>query len=79
MQRSHYVVLSERNCDLSKGQGERANVECPVAAGRLQYTVGLGNEILGGDKLFARSKSLAVCFMICFASFPSERFKLNNS
>ena len=40
----HYVVLSERSCDSSTGQGERASVERPVAAGHLQDTVGLSNE-----------------------------------
>jgi hypothetical protein len=44
MLRSHYVVLSEQSCDSSTGQGERANVERPVAAGHLRDTVGLSNE-----------------------------------
>jgi hypothetical protein len=40
----HCVVLSERSCDSSTGQGERASVERPIAAGHLQDTVGLSNE-----------------------------------
>jgi hypothetical protein len=44
MLRPHYVVLSERNCDLMTGQGEKATVELPIAAGRLQDTVSLCNE-----------------------------------
>ena len=75
----HCVVLSEQSCDSSTGQGERASVELPIAAGHLQDTVGLSNEMLGDDERFTRSTSLAVCFMTCFASFPSERFKLNKS
>ena len=69
-------MLSERSCDSSTGQGERAIVERPVAVGHLRYTVGLGNEMLGDDERFARSISLAVWFMTCFATFPSEGFKL---
>ena len=40
------VVLSEQSCDSSTGQGERASVERPVAAGHLQNTVSLSNERL---------------------------------
>ena len=39
-----YVVLSKRNFDSSTDQGETASVERPFAAGRLQNTIGLGNE-----------------------------------
>ena len=70
---SHCDELSERRCDSSMGQGERASVEFPVAAGHLQDMIGLNNEMLeGDDKRFTRSTSLAVCFMTCFVSFPSE-------
>jgi hypothetical protein len=44
MLRFPYVVLSERNCDSLTGQGEIANVERRIAAGHLQYAVGLSNE-----------------------------------
>jgi hypothetical protein len=40
-----YVVPSEKRCDLSTGQGEKASAGCPIAAGHLQDTVGLGNEM----------------------------------
>ena len=43
---SHYVELSEQSFDSSTGQGERASVELPIAAGHLQVAVGLGNEML---------------------------------
>jgi hypothetical protein len=79
MPQFHCVVPSKQSCDLLTGQGERASIELPIAAGHLQDTVGLSNEMLGDDKHFARSISLAVCFMTCFTSFPSERFKLINS
>ena len=71
---------SKQSCDLSTGQGERASVELPIAAGHLQDTVGLGNEIneiSGDNERFARSTSLAVCLMTFFVSFPSEWFELN--
>ena len=42
----HCVVLSEQSCDSWTGRGERASDEYPNAAGRLQNTVGLGNEML---------------------------------
>jgi hypothetical protein len=61
------------------GQGGRASVERCIVAGHLQNTVSLSNEMLGDDERFTRSISLAVCFMSCFAPFPSKRFKLNNS
>jgi hypothetical protein len=61
------------------GQGERASVELPVGDGHLQDTIGLRNEKLGDNERFTRSTSLAACLMTCFASFPSERFKLNKS
>jgi hypothetical protein len=76
---SRYVVLSERSCDSSTGQGERASVELPVGAGHLQDAIGLSNEMLSDDERFTRSTSLAVCFITCFASFPSEQFELNKS
>ena len=44
MPRFHYVVLSKQRCDSSTGQGERASVGRPFAAGRLQDTVSLRNE-----------------------------------
>ena len=44
MREFHGVGLSERCCDLLTGQGERASVELPVAAGHLQDTVSLCNE-----------------------------------
>jgi hypothetical protein len=75
----HCVVRSKQSCDLSTGQGERASVELPIATGHLQHTVCLRNEMLGDDERFTRSTSLAVCFMTCFASFPSEWFKLNGT
>ena len=43
-QQSRRVVLSEQICDSSMGQGGKAIVERPVAAGRLQDTIGLSNE-----------------------------------
>ena len=43
MLRFLYVVLSERSFDSSTGQGERANVEPPIAVVHLQDIVGLGN------------------------------------
>ena len=45
MLQSHYVVLSERNCNLLTGQGEKASVELPAGAGHLQDTVGLSKEM----------------------------------
>ena len=47
MLQSHCIVLSEQSCDLSMGQGERASVERPVAAGHLHNTVGFENEKWG--------------------------------
>jgi hypothetical protein len=44
-----YVVLSKRSFDSSTDQGETATVGHPYAAGHLQNTVGLGNE-MGGEK-----------------------------
>jgi hypothetical protein len=44
MPRFHYVVLSKQGCDSSTGQGEKASIEHPFAAGHLQDTVSLGNE-----------------------------------
>jgi len=44
MPRFHYVVLLKRGCDFPKRQGERASVEHPFAAGRLQDTVSHGKE-----------------------------------
>ena len=44
MLRFLYVVLSKRRFDSSTDQGETASVERPFAAGRLQNTIGLGNE-----------------------------------
>jgi hypothetical protein len=44
MLRFLYVVLSKRSFDSSTDQEETASVERPFAAGRLQNTVGLGNE-----------------------------------
>jgi hypothetical protein len=38
------VVLPERSCGSLTGQGEKASVERPVAAGRLQNTVSLSEE-----------------------------------
>ena len=65
----HCVALSERSCDSSTGQEERANVESPIAAVRLQHAmIGLSNKILRDDKRF----------MVCFSSFPSERLKLDH-
>jgi hypothetical protein len=43
MLRFHYVVLPKRSCGSSTGQGERASVERPFVAGRLQDTIGIGN------------------------------------
>src|SRR6266567_4789689 len=43
MLRSHYVVLPKRSCGSSTGRGERASVERPFVAGRLQGTVGIGD------------------------------------
>jgi hypothetical protein len=43
-QQSQRVVLSEQICDSSMGQGGKAIVERPVAAGHLRNTVGLSNE-----------------------------------
>jgi hypothetical protein len=50
IQQIHGVVLSEQSHDSSKGQGERASVECPIVAGHLQDTVNLSNKLLGGDE-----------------------------
>ena len=44
MLRFLYVELSKRGYDSSTDQGEIASIEPPFAAGRLQDTVGLGNE-----------------------------------
>ena len=65
MLQSHCVVLSKQSCDLSMDQGETTSVELPIAAGHLQDTVGLSNEMLGDDERFTRSTSLAVCFTTC--------------
>ena len=78
MPRFHHVVPSERSCDSLTGQEERASVERPFAVGHLRYTVSPRNEMIENDERFTWSMSLAVCFMICFASFPSEQFKLND-
>jgi hypothetical protein len=43
MLRFHYVVLPKRSCGSSTGQGERASVERPFVAGRLQDTIGIAN------------------------------------
>jgi hypothetical protein len=43
MLRFHYVVLPKRSCGSSTGQGERARVERPFVAGRLQDTISIGN------------------------------------
>ena len=45
MLRFLYVAISKRSFDSSTDQGETASVERPFAAGRLQNTIGLGNEI----------------------------------
>ena len=69
MLQCHCVALSERSCDSSTGQEERASVESPIAAVRLQHAmIGLSNKILRNDQRF----------MICFISFPSERLKLDH-
>jgi hypothetical protein len=44
MLRFLYVVLLKRSFDSSTDQEETASVERPFATGRLQNTVGLGNE-----------------------------------
>jgi hypothetical protein len=44
----HCVVPSGQSCGLLSGQGGRASAERPVAADRLQSTVGLTNQ--GGEK-----------------------------
>jgi hypothetical protein len=49
MLRFLYAVLSERNFDLSTGQGERASVEHPIAVVHLQDIVGLSNKMLKGN------------------------------
>ena len=47
------VAPSERSCDSWTGQGERASVELPIAAGHLQQAVGLSKEILEDNERFA--------------------------
>ena len=42
-----YVALSGRNFGSSTGQGGRASVEHPIAAGHLQDTLSLSNERWG--------------------------------
>ena len=44
MLRFLYVVISKQSFDSSTDQGETTSVERPFAAGRLQDTIGLGNE-----------------------------------
>ena len=44
MLRFLYVAISKQSFDSSTDQGERASVERPFAAGRLQNTIGLGNQ-----------------------------------
>jgi hypothetical protein len=46
------VEPSERSCDSSTGQGERASVERPVLAGHLQNAVGLGRKVAENDERF---------------------------
>ena len=48
MLRFRCVAISEQNCDLSTGQGERAIVELPIAVGHLQDMINLGNKRLEG-------------------------------
>ena len=45
MKQFQCVVISERSRDSWKDRGERASVERPIAVGRLQDTVNLGNKI----------------------------------
>jgi hypothetical protein len=45
----HRVELSERSCDSSTGQGERASIERYIAAGPLRDTVSLSNERWGNE------------------------------
>ena len=59
----HCVVLSERSCDSSTGQGKRASIELPSAADHLQDNVGPRNKMQEDDERFAKSTSLAVCLM----------------
>ena len=78
MPQFHCVVLSEQSCDLLKDPEGRASGERPVAAGHLRDSVDPSNEMSENDKRFTWSTSLAVCRMICLASFPSEWLKLNH-
>jgi hypothetical protein len=74
----HCVLLSKQRCDLSTGQGEKASVELPIAAGHLQDTVGLSDKMLGDDERFTESTSPAACFITCSAFFPSKQFKIQH-
>ena len=48
MLRFQYVVLPKRSYGSSTGQGGRASAERPIAAGHLQDSFRIGNEIRGG-------------------------------
>ena len=61
------VVLPKRSCGSSMGRGERASVERPTAAGRLQETVGLGDE--------RQRKSTNVSFCSFRLTFGEERLR----
>ena len=76
----HCVVLFEQSCgsSMGQGQGQKASVERHIAACHLEDIVSLHSKMLGDNELFPSATSLAICFMTCFASVPSEWFKLDS-
>ena len=55
----HCIVLSEQSCGSSMGQGQKASVERPIAAGHLQDIVSLISKMLGDNERFTLTTSLS--------------------